>query len=80
MSNFIFGVFINHTAKQFSTTARQEGNSNLPAMEASEKAQGFDFVVLAKGLTKSQADAFKAIQIAAYENIGYTKVSRQAVY
>jgi hypothetical protein len=80
MSNFIFGVFVNHANKQFSTTARTKGHPHLSIMVEDEAVKGFEFLILATGLTKQQADAFKAIQIAAFENIGYDKVTRSSSF
>lgn len=75
----IVGLFINNANRRFSITARHANDSKLSAMERAEWELGFSFVILAEGLDKQRADAFKAIQIAAYENAGYTRVPRTIV-
>jgi hypothetical protein len=74
--NYILGVFANHTTRQATFTARTADHAHLPMMEEDGKERGFQFMVLATGLDKAKAEAFKAIQIAAYENAGYTHVPR----
>ena len=73
----IFGVYINHTTKRFSATARHKDHPHLGGMRIDQEKQDLNFVQLAEGLSKSQADDFKACQIAAYKAAGYEYVSRK---
>lgn len=79
MSDFIVGAFINHNSKQFSITARQADAPDLKRMIEVEKNKGFDFTIIASGITKQKADAFKACQIAAFENVGYAMATRMPI-
>lgn len=80
MSNYILGLFVNHSSKEFSAAARPVDHSHWTKMIATESNRGFEFHPIARDLTKNQVDAFKACQIAAFMSIGYVMVKREAVY
>jgi hypothetical protein len=74
----ICGVFINHANKTFSTTARPASEWHLDGMERTQAAQGFEFNVLGRGLSKGKALELKHCVKAALGLVGYTHVRRQA--
>ena len=80
MSNYILGVFVNHSAKTYSLTARPANHPDFHAMIETEAQAGFDFFPFAKNMEKAAADAAKAIVNAAYKDIGYTVVQRQPIH
>ena len=80
MSNYILGVFVNHSAKTYSLTARPANHTDFHAMIETEAQAGFDFFVFAKNMEKVAADAAKAIVNAAYKDIGYAVVQRQPIH
>lgn len=79
MSNYILGVYANHESRRVHFTARPIDHAHLRAMEEEATAAGFEYSILANKLSKQQADSFKAIQIAAYENAGYTNIPFSAM-
>lgn len=69
-------VYINHSTKEYSITARQTDADYFPIMDRNEAAKGYTRINIAEGLSKSQSEATKACQIAVQQNAGYTLIGR----
>ena len=68
-------AFVDHTKRNFNTTARKK-NARLKQVEQQCRRLGYQSNILATQLDKSTADAMKVSIDAAYEAAGYRYIPR----